>query len=119
MKKYINKGRFDLEERSENFAKNCRDFVNNLPKDITHIEYGKQLIRSSASQAANYIEANEAVSKKDFIYRVRISRKETKESCLWIRLCKPKAEEIKKQTKLLDEAIQLRKIYNSIIEKSG
>lgn len=120
MKNYKNDGKFDLEERSEKFAKDCRDFVKNLPRTISNIEYGKQLVRSAGSQAANYIEANESLSKKDFVYRLRISRKETKESCMWIRLCEPIKKERKKTEGLLDEeAIQLRKIYNAIIEKSS
>ena len=48
------------------------------------MEYGKQLARSSGSQAANYIEANESLSKKDFSHRAKICRKEAKESKLWV-----------------------------------
>lgn len=111
---------YDLEERTYNFARECRDFVNKLPKTTANIEYGKQLIRSSGSQAANYIEANEAASKKDFVHRVRICRKETKESCLWLRLCEMNNKQglEEDQKKLTKEAIELRKIFNSIIEKS-
>jgi four helix bundle protein len=57
---------YDLEERTYLFAKRCRDFVKKLPKSASNFEYGKQLVRSSASQAANYIEANEALRKKRF-----------------------------------------------------
>ena len=53
---------FDLESRTEEFAKNCRDFVKKLPKNIHNLEYSKQLIRASGSQAANYIEANEKLT---------------------------------------------------------
>lgn len=115
-----NNKQYDLEERTYNFAKGSRDFVSKLPKTIANIEYGKQLIRSSGSQAANYIEANEAASKKDFIYRVRICRKETKESCLWLRLCEFGDKQVleEEQKKLIKEAVELRKIFNSIIEKS-
>jgi len=60
---------YDLEERTYQFAKRCKDFVNKLPRTVANIEYGKQLIRSSGSQAANYIEANESLSKKDLKYR--------------------------------------------------
>ncbi len=71
---------YDLEERTYQFAKRCRDFIKSIPKTQSNIEYGKQLIRSSGSQAANYIEANEAESRKDFTHRIKISRKESKES---------------------------------------
>jgi len=111
---------YDLEERTYKFAERCRDFVKSLPRMIANIEYGKQLIRSSGSQAANYIEANESLSKKDFIHRVRICRKETKESCLWLRLCEISDENElnKEREKLIGEAIELRKIFSSILEKS-
>ena len=71
---------YDLEERTELFAKRVRDFVRALPKDLTNLEYFRQLIRASGSVGANYIEANEALSKKDFLMRIKISRKESKES---------------------------------------
>lgn len=82
MTKIQNSRRYDLEERTEKFAERCRDFIKKLPKATANFEYGKQLIRSSGSQAANYIEANESLSKKDFVHRMRICRKEAKESCL-------------------------------------
>ena len=72
-----NPKKYDLEERTFEFAKRVRAFVKNLSKTVGNIEDGKQVVRSSGSQAANYIEANEALSKKDFIMRVKISRKET------------------------------------------
>ena len=59
MKENTNKYR-ELEERTARFAERCRDFVKGLPKTISNIEYAKQLIRSSGSQASNYLEANEA-----------------------------------------------------------
>lgn len=112
---------YDLEERTALFAERCRDFIKKLPRTISNIEYGKQLIRSSSSQAANYIEANESLSKKDFAYRIRICRKETKESCLWLRLYDVgNIEKINKEKQeLSNEAIELRKIFTSIISKSG
>lgn len=110
----------DLEERTARFAENCRDFVKNLSKNTTNFEDGKQLVRSSGSQAANYIEANESVSKKDFIHRIKICRKETKESSLWLRLCDTnKDKNLEKMREgLIKEATELRKIFTSILEKS-
>ncbi len=57
---------YDLEERTFKFAKDVRIFVKTLPKTIANIEDGKQLIKASGSVGANYIEANEALSKKRF-----------------------------------------------------
>jgi four helix bundle protein len=69
-----------MEERTEAFAANCRKLVRKLKMDICNIEDSKQLVRASGSVAANYIEANEAISPKDFIYRAKVCRKEAKES---------------------------------------
>ena len=71
---------YDLEDRTLNFAKEVRTFVKQLLKTMANIEDGKQLIKASGSVGSNYIEANEALSKKDFIMRIKISRKEAKES---------------------------------------
>ena len=75
-----NTKQYDLEDRTLVFARRVRTFVKKLRNTITNIEDGKQLIRSSGSVGANYIEANEALSKKDFIMRIKICRKEIKES---------------------------------------
>ncbi len=86
MTKNQNTKRYDLEDRTLEFAKRVRSFVKRLPKTMGNIEDGKQLIRASGSVGANYIEANESLSKKDFIVRIKISRKESKESRYWLRL---------------------------------
>ena len=68
---------YDLEERTARFAERCRDFIGKLPKNTANFEYAKQLIRSSGSQAANYIEANESLSKK--ILRIVLKSVERKQ----------------------------------------
>ena len=80
MIKIQNPKQYDLEERTFEFAKRIRAFVNKLSKTITNIEDGKQLTNASGSVGANYIEANESLSKKDFVMRIKICRKEAKES---------------------------------------
>lgn len=110
---------YDLEERTEKFARDCRELIRKLHKDIANIEDGKQLARSSGSVAANYIEANEAVSKKDFLHRLKVSTKEAKESRLWLKLILTENEEqIKRQTMLIQESTELVKILTTIISKS-
>lgn len=111
--------KYDLEERTQRFAKRCRDYINKLPRTISNIEYGSQLARSSSSPGANYIEANESLSRKDFVMRVKICRKESKESRYWLGLTEPKREEENEKDTLMDEAPQLVKIFNSIVEKSS
>ena len=120
MNEILNGKPYDLEERTAQFAEHCRDFVKKLPKTVPNFEYGKQLIRSSGSQAASYIEANEALGKKDFLMRIRICRKETKESCLWLRLCDTgNIQELEREKQLLmAEAVELSKIFTSILERS-
>jgi four helix bundle protein len=112
--------RYDLEDRTSEFAKRVRAFIKQLPRTIGNIEDAKQVIRSSGSLAANYIEANESLSKKDFIMRIKISRKETRESTLWLELIDTggNANLEKERKALLQEATELRKIFGAIIEKS-
>ncbi|MEW6326035.1 MAG: four helix bundle protein, partial [Thermodesulfobacteriota bacterium] len=70
MSKTENPKQYDLEDRTLIFAEKIRTFVNKMPKTVANIEDGRQLIRASGSVGANYIEANEALSKKDFVMRI-------------------------------------------------
>lgn len=70
----------DLEERTEEFARDVRSFIRRLKMDVANIEDSKQVIKSSGSVGANYIEANENLGTKDFKFRAKISRKEAKET---------------------------------------
>ena len=111
---------YDLEERTFQFAKDVRLFVKTLPKTIANIEDSKQLVKASGSVGANYREANEALSKKDFVMRIKISRKEAKESAYWLRLI-DETNSLKNKDdsqRLLQEANELKKIFSSILEKS-
>ncbi|MBI4284574.1 MAG: four helix bundle protein [Chloroflexi bacterium] len=109
---------YDLEERTLRFAKEVIAFVGILPKTMANIEIAKQVIRSSGSVGANYIEANEAISKKDFALRVKICRKEVKESRYWLSLLEVKGEEAEKRRQsLTEEATELMRIFGSIVEK--
>ncbi len=114
-----NQKRYDLEERTLNFTKQIIELINKLAKTLTNIEISKQLVRSAGSVGANYIEANESLSKKDFVMRVKICRKEAKESRYWLKLvkCNDKESE-KKQTNLIQESTELTKIFGAILEKT-
>ena len=114
-----NTKQYDLEDRTYCFAKRCRDFVSKLSKNQANIEYSRQLLRSSGSQAANYIEANDAISGKDFLLRIKICRKESKESRLWIRLCETGTDTALRgeQETLIQEAFELTRIFGSIVQK--
>ena len=111
---------YDLEERTFQFSKNVRLFVKTLLKTIANIEDGKQVIRASGSVGENYREANEALSKKDFVMRIKISRKEAKESSYWLRLINEtnNLENADDALYLIQEANELKKIFSAILEKS-
>ena len=87
---------------------------------MENIEDGKQLIRSSGSIGANYIEANEALSKKDFVMRIKICRKEAKESRYWLKLVNIDGDkELEQDRKVLEnEARELTHIFGAIVTKS-
>ena len=108
---------YDLEDRTYEFAKDVKLLIKKIPRNISNIEYGKQLIRSSGSVAANYIEANESLSKKDFIMRIKICRKEAKESRLWLRLIDVSYTEEQVRQKMIKEATELMKIFGSMVIK--
>jgi four helix bundle protein len=110
---------YNLEERTFLFAKNCRVYIRMLSKITSNIEDGKQLVRSSGSVGANYIEANEKLGDKDFKFRLKISRKEAKESKYWLRLLHELNQEYSNYSNpLLLEAEELRKILSAIINKT-
>lgn len=110
--------KYDLEQRTFSFTVRVRDFVWTLHKNMTNNEYVKQLVRSSASVGANYIEANESLSRKDYFMRVKICRKEAKESIYWLNLLVLRNPEIIEQKQCIEEATQLMKIFGKILGKA-
>lgn len=112
--------KYDLEERTLSFAKRVRSLIKQIPKSIAIIEDGAQLIRSSGSVGANYIEANESLSKKDFIHRIKICRKEAKESKYWLSLLDLNNNlKLGEEKQILsNEAVELMKIFSAIMRKS-
>ena len=108
--------KYDLEDRTLKYSKAIIDFTNLIPKTIVNREIIKQLLRSSSSIGANYIEANGALGNKDFLMRIKICRKETKESQYWLNLILTKDEHVENQRKaLVNEASELLRIFNSIL----
>ncbi|MCK4619243.1 MAG: four helix bundle protein [Deltaproteobacteria bacterium] len=117
MTKKQNSKQYDLEDRTLMYAKNVRAFVKKLRVTIANIEDGKQLIRASGSVGANYIEGNEALSKKDLIMRIKICRKEAKESRYWLKLIDLNDEQEKDRQYLIKEATELMNIFGAILNK--
>lgn len=112
---------YNLEDRTEEFAKDVRAFVRKLLLDLPNKEDAKQLIKSSGSVGANYIEANEKLGEKDFKFRAKIARKEAKESMYWLKLIDTLGDNELDEFKqgLIQEAKELRSILSAIINKSG
>ena len=120
MTKNKNSKQYDLEDRTFNFAQRVRGFVKQLPKTIANIEDGRQVIKSSGSVGANYIEANDSLSKKDFRMRIKICRKEAKESRYWLRLVDTNDDyDLEKEREyLVNESTELMNIFGAILQKS-
>ena len=108
-----------LEERCDQFGKRIRGYCRKVKKDLVNFEDIKQLVRASGSVGANYIEANENVGKGDLKYRLKVCRKESKESMHFLGLIElfGDRELEKERDELVDEATQLRKIFSSMIKK--
>ena len=116
-----NAKRFDLEDRTLEFARDVRCFLKSLPRGIANDEDGRQLVRPSGSVGANYIEANEALSRKDFVMRIKICRKEAKESAFWLKLIaldRNSDVQSGQKERLIQEATELTKIFGAILRKS-
>ncbi len=111
--------KYDLEERTYEFARSVRAFVKWLPRTICNIEDVKQLVRASGSVGANYIEANESLGNKDFMMKIKISRKEAKEARFFLRLVdvNGNADLEKLRAALVQESEELTKIFGSIFRK--
>ena len=110
---------YDLEERTRLFAIDIRKFFRDYKKNYYNIDDIRQVIRSSGSIGASYIEANESLGDKDFLLRVKISRKEAKETIYWLEVLK-EISDIKYREefdKFINEATELMKIFSSIFRK--
>ncbi|MBI4303073.1 MAG: four helix bundle protein [Chloroflexi bacterium] len=111
--------RYDLEQRTEEFAKAVIAVCKRLPRNTVNAELVSQVVRSAGSIGANYIEANESLSKKDFANRIKISRKEAKESGYWLRLIVSANSEFEKEmSALAQESTELMNIFGAILKKT-
>lgn len=109
---------FDLEVRTFNFAKDIRDFVyKGNQKDFVSVIYFKQLIRSSSSIGANYIEAVESLGTKDYLMRLKICRKEAKETIYWLKLITPLSSFQQELDQLINEANEIMRIFGALVTK--
>lgn len=106
-----------LENRCFEFARKVKGLIKKCKMTVTNLKISGQLMDSSGSVGANYIEANEALSNKDFIYRIRISKKESKESIFWLRLLDCEEQDQEERNVLIQEAKELMLIFGGILQK--
>lgn len=111
---------YNLEERTLEFSKKIIYLVQTLPKNSINFTLIDQLIRSATSIGANYREANETDTKKDFRNRIRIAKKEAKETKYWLELILEANPSIENEIRyLINEANELMKILASIFVKAS
>ena len=112
---------YNLEERTTKFAQCVRVFIRKLPSTYGNREDTSQLVRSSGSVAANYIEANESLGKRDFLMKVRTCIREAKESRLWLTLIDVgNDDQLRNERKqLVQEAKELMLIFGSMHRKKS
>lgn len=115
-----NNPKFDLEERTAKFGENIIKFCRSLKKDIITDPLVNQLVRASTSVGANYCEADDAESGKDFKHKIGICKKESRESKHFLRMIASSNPEVKDEIKIFwSEAKELNLIFNSIYKKVG
>jgi len=111
--------KYDLEERTLEYGKRVIHLAQALPKNTVNFKLTDQFVRSGTSMGANYREANETETKKDFQFRMRICRKEGKETIYWLQLITEANPDFSKRIEpLLQETRELVKIFAAIIEKT-
>jgi len=113
-----NNQQYDLEERTAKFGENVIEFCKAIKQDAITRPVISQLIRSSTSIGANYMEANAASSKRDFRNKIFICKKEAQETKHWLRMiakCIPERKDDLK--KLWQEVQELTLIFGKIVSK--
>ena len=107
--------RFDLGERTAQFAEEVIRFARKIPKSMVTQRLVPQLVGSATSVGANYCEADDAESKKDFNHKIGICRKEAKETQYWLRMVAVATPELRDEAaKLWKEANELNLIFGKI-----
>ncbi|MFH1956364.1 MAG: four helix bundle protein [Patescibacteria group bacterium] len=111
-----NNQKYNLEDRTTEYAKRVIRLCRELPKNSVNNRLSGQAVGSAGSVGANYREANDALGDKDFLHRIRISRKEAKESIHWLELIEEANPEFSmRMQELKKEGRELKNILSSII----
>ena len=112
-----NDRKYDLEERTAIFGESIIDFAKNLPRNEITVSLISQLVRSGTSVGANYLEADTANTKKDFLYKIALSRKEAKETRHWLRMIAHAVPDKEEAARALSrEAKELVLIFSAILK---
>ncbi len=113
-----NPKQYDLEERTAKFGESVILFTKKIPKSVVTISIISQLVRAGTSVGANYCEADDAESKKDFVHKIGIFKKEARESKHWFRMIAVACPEFTEECRVLwQEAKELNLIFNAITKK--
>lgn len=113
------RNQYDLEERTAKFAEDIIDLARSMKIDAVNKRVIEQLVGAGGSTGANYCEAAEAESKRDFIHKIGIVKKEIKEAGHWLRLLARTNPERKEEIrKLWQEAHELLLIFSKISRSS-
>lgn len=117
--KKIKNNKYDLEERTASAGEKIIEFAQDVPKNVITSPLISQLIRAGTSVGANYCEANNAQTKKEFVHKISTCKKETRETQHWLRMIVKATPESKEQAKLLwQEAQELVLIFSKILSSS-
>lgn len=109
------KSNYDLEERTAKFGERIIKFAKKIPKTAENLPIISQLVRAGTSIGANYCEATEADSKKDFSHKIDISKKEAKESKFWLRMIATSDSRLRDEARdLWKETHELNLIFGKI-----
>lgn len=109
---------YDLEDRTAKFGETVIEFVKKVEVTVVTKPLINQLVRSATSIGANYLEADGALSKKDFKHKIALCRKEAKETLHWLRMLAKALPERKNECRFLwKEAHELVLIFSSILKK--
>jgi len=109
---------FDLEKRTTEFAKKVVNLCRKLPKDPINNRLIGQVVGSAGSIGANYREANDCLGIKDFSLRLKIARKESKETIHWLDIIEEANPDFASEIQLLKkEATEYKNILSAILNK--
>ena len=110
---------YDLEERTAKFGEEIIEFAKKISKNSVTVSLISQLVRAGTSVGANYCEADNACSKKDFVNKIALCKKESRETNHWLRMIVKAEEALKGEAwrHLAKEAQELNLIFAAIVHK--